>query len=49
MLIKIEKQEYDVELEIAYATSDNITGKPVYAAAECYLHVERGLKVCTVY
>lgn len=39
-LIKIKKPEYDIELEIAYATSNNITGKPIYKNADCYLHVE---------
>lgn len=45
MLKEIAKPEFDVELEIAYATSDNITGKPVYGAAKCYLHVEAAAKL----
>ena len=40
MLIKITEEEYNIELEIAYATSNNITGRPIYKKAECYLHVE---------
>ncbi|MBO6785048.1 MAG: D-alanyl-D-alanine dipeptidase, partial [Alphaproteobacteria bacterium] len=28
----------DVEIALAYATPDNFTGAPVYAAAHCYLH-----------
>ncbi len=40
MLIKITPQEYDVVIELAYATSNNFTGKPVYKANECYLHEE---------
>ncbi|MCE2509467.1 MAG: D-alanyl-D-alanine dipeptidase [Alphaproteobacteria bacterium] len=27
-----------VELALAYATAENFTGRPVYAAARCYLH-----------
>lgn len=36
--IEITKQSHDVLLEIAYATADNFTGKPVYKAAKCFLH-----------
>lgn len=40
-LVKIAPPNFDVKLYLAYATSDNFTGKPVYAAnAECYLHPE---------
>ncbi len=37
-LVKIEKPEFDVELDIAYATANNFTGAPVYAKHDCYLH-----------
>ena len=40
MLVKITPQEYDVEIALAYATPNNFTGKPVYKANTCYLHVE---------
>lgn len=36
-LIAIARPEFDVELSLAYATADNITGKPVYARPDCYL------------
>ena len=36
-LVPIAKPQFDVELSLAYATADNITGKPVYARADCYL------------
>ncbi len=37
-LIEIRKPDFDVEIEIAYATPDNFTGAPVYARPGCYLH-----------
>lgn len=37
-LVPIRAPEYDVELALAYATPDNVTGKPIYAHARCYLH-----------
>ena len=39
-LISITPPHYDVLHEIAYATSDNFTDKPVYRRAACYLHEE---------
>ncbi|MBL28005.1 MAG: D-alanyl-D-alanine dipeptidase [Rhodospirillaceae bacterium] len=38
MLIPIAPPDFDVDLYIAYATTDNFTGKPVYRRAACYLH-----------
>ncbi|MCK4939215.1 MAG: D-alanyl-D-alanine dipeptidase, partial [Rhodospirillaceae bacterium] len=38
MLVEITEHEFDVELDLKYATSDNFTGKPVYGRAQCYLH-----------
>lgn len=37
-LVEITPEAYDVEVDIAYATANNFTGKPVYARAGCYLH-----------
>jgi len=37
-LIEIKQPEFDVELDIRYATTHNFTGKPVYDKADCYLH-----------
>jgi D-alanyl-D-alanine dipeptidase len=38
-LVSIAPPAFDVELALAYATADNITGKPIYQAnAGCYLH-----------
>ena len=40
MLVEITPKEYDVVIELAYATTNNFTGKPVYKANDCYLHPE---------
>ncbi|MEM9684539.1 MAG: D-alanyl-D-alanine dipeptidase [Pseudomonadota bacterium] len=37
-LVEIAAPEFDVEIEIAYATANNFTGVPVYARPGCYLH-----------
>ena len=40
LLIAIGKPVFDVELDIAYATTRNFTGAPVYARAACWLNPE---------
>lgn len=45
MLTEIKKPEFDVEIEIAYATSNNFTNAPVYRAAKCFLHPEAAQKL----
>lgn len=37
-LIAITPPDYDVAVDIAYATANNFTGAPVYKRAGCYLH-----------
>lgn len=37
-LVKIHQPEFDVEIDLAYATPNNFTGKPVYKNHVCYLH-----------
>src|SRR5580693_7158060 len=37
-LIDISSPDFDVKIDIKYATNDNFTGKPVYTRAGCYLH-----------
>lgn len=37
-LVQITEAEYNVVLDLRYATSDNLTGTPVYRHAVCYLH-----------
>lgn len=40
-LVPVTAAEYGVEIQLAYATPDNFTGKPVYApAAGCWLHTQ---------
>lgn len=39
-LIPIGKPEFDVEISLAYATAENVTGKQIYRHADCYLHPE---------
>lgn len=39
-LVEIDPRVYGVEMELAYATVHNFTGKPVYRRADCYLHRE---------
>ncbi len=39
-LVEIAPPHYDVVHEIAYATANNFTGKPVYGKPQCYLHME---------
>lgn len=39
-LVAITPPDYDLVLEIAYATPANFTGKPVYKRPDCYLNPE---------
>lgn len=40
LLVAIESPAFDVTIDIAYASPNNFTGKPVYRRAACYLHPE---------
>ena len=37
-LVSITSDEFKVDIDLAYATDQNFTGKPVYARPDCYLH-----------
>jgi len=37
-LVAIAPPRFDVDLALAYATPDNVTGQPIYRHARCYLH-----------
>jgi len=37
-LVEIASGRSGVQLDLAYARADNVTGKPIYAQARCYLH-----------
>ena len=40
MLCEIAPPRFDVDLDLRYATPDNLTGAPVYARPLCLLHVD---------
>ena len=44
-MVEITAKDFDVEIALAYATPDNITGKPIYARAGCYLHADAAEKM----
>jgi D-alanyl-D-alanine dipeptidase len=44
-MVEITAKDFDVEIALAYATPDNITGKPIYARAGCYLHADAAAKM----
>lgn len=44
-LVEIAPPAFAVTLDIAYATARNITGKPVYRRAGCYLHPDAAEKL----
>ena len=46
ILIEILPEIHNVELSIQYATPKNVTGKPVYKQAACYLHPEAEHLLC---
>jgi zinc D-Ala-D-Ala dipeptidase len=46
-LVAIAQPDFDVEVSLAYATDANLTGKPVYRNAECWLHREAAEKLRT--
>ena len=37
MLVEITPEAYGVEIDLRYATADNLTGKPIYRRAACHL------------
>ena len=37
-LVAIAPPSFDVDFALAYATADNVTGRPIYRHARCYLH-----------
>ena len=40
LLVEIRPDVHDVDIQLAYASSDNFTGRPVYARNRCYLRPE---------
>ncbi len=39
-LVNITPDLYSVEIALAYATVNNVTGRPIYAQADCYLQTD---------
>jgi len=37
-LVEIKAEDYSVELDIVYATNNNVTGEPIYKNPLCFLH-----------
>ena len=47
-LVEITPHSHDVRIELKYATTDNFTGKRVYAKdARCYLHTDAAARLKT--
>lgn len=44
-LIEIEPHAYDVTLALAYATGDNVLGRPIYRHARPYLHRDAAIRL----
>lgn len=44
-LVRIAPPDFGVDLAIAYATSDNFTGQPVYRRGHCWLHPEAAARL----
>jgi len=44
-LMAIAPPDFDVDVTLAYATEANLTGRPVYRNAECWLHREAAEKL----
>jgi len=44
-LIEINETEYNLTLDLRYATTKNITGKKIFLENKCYLRVEAAEKL----
>ena len=44
-LVEITPFEFDVKIELAYATANNFTGAPIYRRNACYLHPETAVRL----
>lgn len=42
-LLAITQEEFDVEIALAYATAENVTGAAIYAQPHCFLHPDAAL------
>ena len=39
-LCEIDPSVHDIVIALAYATPENVTGRPIYRHARCYLHAD---------
>ena len=44
-LVEITPESHGVDIELFYATEQNFTGRPIYAAGHCYLNTEAAAKL----
>jgi D-alanyl-D-alanine dipeptidase len=44
-LVEIKQPEFDVEIDIRYATTNNFTGELVYKKPKCFLHTDAAEKL----
>lgn len=44
-LVPITVETHKLQIQLAYASSDNFTGRPVYARADCWLHADAEAKL----
>jgi D-alanyl-D-alanine dipeptidase len=44
-LVAITPEAFDVEISLAYATPANVTGRPIYSRALCYLHADAAARL----
>jgi D-alanyl-D-alanine dipeptidase len=44
-LVEITPESHDLIIDLAYATARNITGRPVYRRAACYLHSDAAARL----
>lgn len=47
MLLEIVPPAFDVDLDLLYATADNLTGKPIYRKPVCLLHPDAAARLET--
>lgn len=45
MLLEIAPPAFDVDLDLLYATADNLTGKPIYRKPVCLLHPDAAARL----
>ena len=44
-LVPITEKDYEVTIDLAYASARNILGRPIYQKALCYLHMEAATRL----